>query len=144
MAHTFFENNSNYHVEQQFDRDQFVVEIAFAPDDTQLDLLFDTDADYYPELVENLESGFWQHMICRVQALYDGKVMGEAYLGSVVAETPAKWLAEDPTQVDDLVDSAIEEARSEAVRMLEILKQDFLGMKLFEDIDPKVVDNELN
>ncbi len=126
MAHTFFNHNSNYQVEEQFDRDQFIVEIAFAPDDTQLDLLFDTDADYYPELIENLESGFWQHMICRVQAKYDGKVMGEAYLGSVVAETPAKWLAEDPTQVDDLVDSAIDEARSEAVRMLEILKADFL------------------
>ena len=126
MAHTFFNHNTNYHVEEQFDKDQFIVEIAFAPDDTQLDLLFDTDADYYPELIENLESGFWQHMIVRVQAKYDGKVMGEAYLGSVVAETPAKWLAEDPTQVDDLVDSAIEEARSEAVRMLKILKQDFL------------------
>jgi hypothetical protein len=66
-------------------------------------------------------------MIVRVQAKYDGKVMGEAYLGSIVAETPAKWLAEDPAQVDDLVDSAIEEARSEAVRMLEILKADFLN-----------------
>jgi hypothetical protein len=126
MTHTFFNHNSNYQVEEQFDRDQFIVEIAFAPDDTQLDLLFDTDADYYPELIENLESGFWQHMICRIQAKYDGKVMGEAYLGSIVAETPAKWLAEDPAQVDDLVDSAIEEARSEAVRMLEILKADFL------------------
>jgi hypothetical protein len=127
MTHTFFNHNSNYQVEEQFDRDQFIVEIAFAPDDTQLDLLFDTDADYYPELIENLESGFWQHMICRIQAKYDGKVMGEAYLGSIVAETPAKWLAEDPAQVDDLVDSAIEEARSEAVRMLEILKADFLN-----------------
>jgi len=144
MTHTFFENNSNYIVRETREVDQFTVEIGFAPDDTQLDLLFDTDADYYPELIENLESDFWQHMIVRVQAKYDGKVMGEAYLGSVVAETPAKWLAEDPTQVDDLVDSAIEEARSEAVRMLEILKQDFLGMKLFEDIDEKVVDNELN
>ena len=144
MTHTFFENNSNYHVEEQFDRDQFIVEIAFAPDDTQLDLLFDTDADYYPELIENLESGFWQHMICRVQALYDGKVMGESYLGSIVAESPAKWLDDDPVVVDDLVDQALDEARSEAVRMLEILKQDFLGMKLFEDIDQKEVDNEFN
>ncbi len=126
MAHTFFNHNTNYHVEEQFDKDQFIVEIAFAPDDTQLDLLFDTDADYYPELIENLESGFWQHMIVRVQAKYDGKVMGEAYLGSVVAETPAKWLAEDPAQVDDLVDDAIDQARNEAVRMLEILKADFL------------------
>ena len=127
MTHLFFENNSNYIVEEQFDVDQFIVEIAFAPDDTQLDLLFDTEADYYDELIENLESGFWQHMIVRVQAKYDDKVMGEAYLGSVVAESPAKWLAEDRTQVDDMIDAAIDEARSEAVRMLEILKADFLN-----------------
>ena len=127
MTHTFFENNSNYHVEETREVDQFTVEISFAPDDTQLDLLFDTDADYYPELIENLESGFWQHMIVRVQAKYDGKVMGESYLGSVVSESPAKWLAEDPTQVDDMVDQAIDEARNEAVRMLEILKADFLN-----------------
>lgn len=127
MTHTFFENNSNYVVEEQFDRDQFIVEIAFAPDDTQLDLLFDTDADYYPELIENLESGVWQHMICRVQAKYDGKVMGEVHLGSIVAESPAKWLAEDRTDIDDMVDEAVEHARTEAMRMLEILKEDFLN-----------------
>jgi DNA primase catalytic subunit len=132
MAHTFFENNSNYHVEESFDYDQFIVEIAFAPDDTQLDLLFDTDADYYPELIENLESGFWQHMICRVQAKYDGKVMGESYLGSIVAESPAKWLEQDTAandrnhQINDMIEEAIDEARKEAVRMLEILKADFL------------------
>ena len=127
MTHTFFQNNDNFTVEEQFDRDQFIVEIAFAPDLTQLDLLFDTDADYYPELIEKLESGVWQHMICRVQAKYDDKVMGEAYLGSIVAESPAKWLAEDPADIDDLVDQAIDEARSEALRMLEILKEDFLN-----------------
>ena len=66
-------------------------------------------------------------MICRVQALYDSKVMGESYLGSIVAESPEKWLAEDPTQVDDMVDDAIDQARSEALRMLEILKEDFLN-----------------
>ena len=142
MTHTFLLKNDNFIVEEQFDRDQFTIEIAFAPDDTQLDLLFDTDADYYPELIENLESGFWQHMIVRVQAKYDGKVMGESYLGSIVAESPAKWLAEDPADIDDLVDQAVDEARSEAVRMLEILKQDFLGTKLFQDVDQKVVDNE--
>ena len=126
MTHTFFNHNSNYQVEEQFDRDQFIVEIAFAPDDTQLDLLFDTDADYYPELIENLESGFWQHMICRVQALYDDKVMGESYLGSVVSESPGAWIAEDDGQVNDMVDAAVDEARNEAVRMLDILKADFL------------------
>ena len=126
MAHTFFENNSNYIVREERTVDQFTVEIGFAPDDTQLDLLFDTDAEYYPELVENLESGFWQHMICRVQAKYDGKVMGEDYLGSVVAEDGATWSAENPEQINDMIDRAVDEARNEAVRMLEILKADFL------------------
>ena len=127
MTHTFFENNSNYIVRETREVDQFTVEIAFAPDDTQLDLLFDTDADYYPELIENLESGFWQHMICRVQAKYDGKVMGESYLGSVVAEDGATWSEENPDQVNDMIDTAVDEARNEAVRMLDKLKQDFLA-----------------
>jgi hypothetical protein len=126
MTHTFFENNSNYIVRETREVDQFTVEIGFAPDDTQLDLLFDTDADYYPELIENLESGFWQHMICRVQAKYDGKVMGESYLGSVVAEDGATWSEENPDQVNDMIDTAVDEARNEAVRMLDKLKQDFL------------------
>ena len=64
-----------------------------------------------------------------MQALYDGKVMGESYLGSIVAESPADWIAEDDKGdgvVNDLVIQAIDEARTEAVRMLEILKEDFL------------------
>ena len=126
MTHTFFENNSNYIVRENREVDQFTVEIGFAPDDTQLDLLFDTDADYYPELIENLESGFWQHMICRVQAKYDDKVMGESYLGSCVAEDGATWSEQSADQLNDMVDQAIDEARNEAVRMLEILKADFL------------------
>ena len=128
MAHTFFENNSNYIVRETREVDQFTVEIGFAPDDTQLDLLFDTDADYYPELIENLESGFWQHMICRVQAKYDDKVMGESYLGSCVAEDGATWSEQSADQLNDMVDQAIDEARNEAVRMLDILKKDFLGV----------------
>jgi hypothetical protein len=82
MAHTFFENNSNYITRETREVDQFTVEIAFAPDDTQLDLLFDTDADYYPELIENLDSGFWQHMICRVQARYAEWYQKMAQLGA--------------------------------------------------------------
>ena len=127
MTHTFFEKNNNFIVEEQFDKDQFIVEIGFAPDDTQLDLLFDTDADYYPELIENLESGFWQHMICRVQVKYDDKVMGETYLGSIVSESPEVWLKNDGEgDIDDMIDEAIDQARTEALRMLDRLKEDFL------------------
>ncbi len=126
MAHTFFNHNTNYDVTETREVDQFTVEISFAPDDTQLDLLFDTDADYYPELIENLESGFWQHMICRVQAKYDGKVMGEDFLGSCVAEGGDDFVKQSPDLINDMVDSAVDQARDEAVRMLEILKADFL------------------
>ena len=71
--------------------------------------------------------------------------MGESYLGSIVSESPAEWLKNNGDgQIDDMVDAAIDEAQQEAVRMLEVLKQDFLGMKLFQDIDQKVVDNEFN
>jgi len=126
MTHTFFEKNDNFTVEEQFDLDQFIVEIAFAPDDTQLDLLFDTDMPGYDEMIDNLESGFWQHMICRVQAKYDGKVLGESYLGSIVAESGAKWLESDRDYVDSMVDEAVDEARKEALRMLDVLKTDFL------------------
>ena len=127
MAHLFFEKNSNYTVVETREVDQFTVEISFAPDDTQLDLLFDTEEDYYPELIENLESGFWQHMICKVGAYYDGTEMGTAYLGSIVAEDGTKWIASDPDYVQDLVDQAVDEARGEAVRMLDRLKADFLS-----------------
>jgi len=127
MTHTFFQKNDNFSVEEQFDKDQFIVEIAFAPDDTQLDLIFDTEMSGYDEMIERLESGSLQHMICRVQAKYDGKVMGEAYLGSIVAESPAKWLESDQDYVDNLIDEAMDQARTEALRMLDILKQDFLA-----------------
>ena len=127
MTHTFFENNSNYQIIETREVDQFDIDIAFAPDDTQLDLLFDTDADYYPQLIENLESGFWQHMICRVQALYDGKVMGEAYLGSCVAESGEVWSAHEADQLEAMIDDAVDQARNEAVRMLERLKADSLN-----------------
>ena len=65
-------------------------------------------------------------MICRVQAKYDDKVMGESYLGSCVAEDGATWSEQSADQLNDMVDQAIDEARNEAVRMLEILKADFL------------------
>jgi hypothetical protein len=125
MTHTFFENNSNYIVRETREVDQFTVEIGFAPDDTQLDLLFDTDADYYPELIENLESGFWQHMICRVQAKYDGNIMGEDYLGSVVAEDGATWSEQNADQLNDMIDSAVGEAQKEIYLLKGKLGVDF-------------------
>jgi hypothetical protein len=51
--------------------------------------------------------------------------MGTAYLGSVVSEDGATWSQDNPDQINDLVDDAVDEARTEAVRWLTKLKQDF-------------------
>ena len=50
MAHTFFEKNSNYIVAENFDKDQFIVEVSYAPESTQLELVFDPSEDYFEEL----------------------------------------------------------------------------------------------
>ena len=128
MSHTFFEKNDNFLVEDTRTVDQFTVEIAFADDTTQLELVFDPSEDYWEELIENIGSGFWRHLICRVQAKYDGKVMGQAFLGSIVTEDPADWVKTEKDYVGDLIEEAVDEARNEAVRMLDILNKDFLGV----------------
>jgi hypothetical protein len=130
MTHIFHEK-SGYTVVHEFDAGQFTVEYAYAPDTTQLELLFDPSEDYYQELVENLESGFWEHFIARVRVLYDDREMAAEYLGSVVAEDPAQWFGEDADgQVADMVDRALGEAGEEALRMLDRLKKDFLGIDI--------------
>lgn len=127
MTHTFFEKNSNYIVEEQFDIDQFIVEVSWAPDSTQLELVFDPSEDYFEELQEKIRDGVWEHFVLKVAAYYDGAEMGSTYLGSIVAEDPATYITDDPDgHVDEMVQEAVDQARSEAVRMLDRLKADFL------------------
>ena len=127
MTHTFFEKNSNYTVAENFDIDQFIVEVSWAPDSTQLELVFDPSADYWEELQENIRDGVWEHFILKVAAYYDGREMATEYLGSIVAENPYDWIREDEDgQVDDMVRKVVDDARTEAVRMIDRLKEDFL------------------
>ena len=127
MTHTFFEKNSNYTVAENFDIDQFIVEVSWAPDSTQLELVFDPSADYWEELQENIRDGVWEHFILKVAAYYDGREMAADYLGSIVAENPFDWIREDEDgQVDDMVQRVVDAAREEAVRMIDRLKEDFL------------------
>jgi hypothetical protein len=128
MTHTFFEKNSNFEVEEQFDFDQFIVEISFADDHTQLELVFDPSEDFYQELVENIENGTQRHMICKVAVYYDNREMATEYVSSIVAESPKAWLdAEGGLEADRMVADATSRAHREAVRQLETLKEDFQG-----------------
>lgn len=131
MTHTFFEKNSNYFVEENFDIEPFVIEVSWAPDTTQLELVFDPSEDYFEELQEKIRDGVWEHFILKVAAYYDGLEVGSAYLGSIVAESPAKYIQEDPDgHVEQLTKDAVDEAQNECLARLDRLKEDFLGLSI--------------
>ena len=131
MTHTFFEKNSNYFVEENFDIEPFVIEVSWAPDTTQLELVFDPSEDYFEELQEKIRYGVWEHFILKVAAYYDGLEVGSAYLGSIGAESPAKYIQEDPDgHVEQLTKDAVDEAQNECLARLDRLKEDFLGLSI--------------
>jgi len=131
MTHTFFEKNSNYIVEEQFDSEPFIVEVSWAPDSTQLELVFDPSEDYFEELQEKIRDGVWEHFILKVAVYYDGLEVGSSYLGSIVAESPADYIKDDPdNHVDEMVREALDEAQNECLKRLDRLKEDFLGLSI--------------
>lgn len=128
MKHTFYEKNNNWIVVENFDIDQFIVEVSWAPDFTQLELVFDPSQDYFPELQEKIANGELEHFAVKVAAYYDDKEMSADYHGSIVHVDPSSYIKDDPDNIiDNMVNSVVDQARTEALRMLDILKQDFLN-----------------
>lgn len=128
MTHTFFESNTYITLENTDvgNKSQFICECSYAPDTTQLDLVFDPSEDYYQELTEKLDSGEWEHFIARIQIKYNDMVMAERHLGSCVAEDVAKWFETDENGVvDDMVKEAVEEAEQACINLLNDLQEDF-------------------
>lgn len=130
MTHTFFKNNQ-YQVIKEIDQSPFTVQYAWQFESTQLELVFDPTEEGWDELVENLENGTWTHMVAKVAVLYDGQEIGTEYLGSVVCPNPEQWFEKDENgAVADMVETAMDEARNECVRRLDVLKKDFLGVDI--------------
>ena len=128
MTHTFFKNNQ-YQVIKEIDQSHFTVQYAWQYESTQLELVFDPTEEGWDELVENLDNGTWVHMVAKVAVLYDGQEIGTEYLGSVVCPDPVQWFEKDEDgAVADMVETALDEARNECVRRLDVLKKDFLGV----------------
>ena len=128
MSHTFFESNTYVTVinTDVGDKSQFICEYSYAPDTTQLDLVFDPSEEYYQELTEKLDSGEWEHFIARVQIKYNDMVMAERHLGSCVAEDVAKWFETDVDGVvDDMIKEALPEAEQACRNLLNDLMEDF-------------------
>tara|TARA_B110000305_G_C19038705_1_gene447162 strand:- start:153 stop:536 length:384 start_codon:yes stop_codon:yes gene_type:complete len=126
MSHIFFEKNSNYIVAENFDKDQFVVEVSYAPESTQLELVFDPSEEYFEELQEKLTTGEWEHFVLKVAAYYDGQEMASDYLGSNISADPAKYIEADKDLViDEMVAKVVKEARDLAYQKIAKMQQDF-------------------
>lgn len=126
MSHTFFEKNSNYIVAERFDTKPFTIEISYAPESTQLELVFDPSEDYFEELQDKLASGAWTHFVLKVAAYYDGQEMAADYLGSIVDPDPIIYIEDDKGGViDDMVAKVVKEARDLAYQRLLKMQEDF-------------------
>ena len=126
MSHTFFEKNSNYIVAENFDIDQFIVEVSYAPESTQLELVFDPSEDYFEELQEKLTTGEWEHFVLKVAAYYDGVEMASDYLGSNVSADPIDYIKDDTDgMIDEMVETVVKEARDLAYQKMAKMQEDF-------------------
>ena len=126
MSHIFFEKNSNYLVAKSFDKDQFTVEVSYAPESTQLELVFDPSEDYFEELQEKLTTGEWEHFVLKVAAYYDGQEMASDYLGSNVSADPIDYIKDDTDgMIDEIVETVVKEARDLAYQKMGKMQEDF-------------------
>jgi len=126
MSHIFFEKNSNYIVAENFDKDQFIVEVSYAPESTQLELVFDPSEDYFEELQEKLTTGEWEHFVLKVSAYYDGVEMASDYLGSNVSADPIEYIKDDTNgMIDEMVQTVVKEARDLAYQKIAKMQEDF-------------------
>jgi hypothetical protein len=126
MSHIFFEKNSNYLVAKSFDKDQFTVEVSYAPESTQLELVFDPSEDYFEELQEKLTTGEWEHFVLKVAAYYDGQEMASDYLGSNVTADPIDYIKDDTDgMIDEMVETVVKEARDLAYQKMAKMQEDF-------------------
>ena len=111
--------------------DQYEVELAWTYEDLPLSYVFETDEEIAVHQ-KRCEDYTDTHYVARVQVLYDGKVLGSDYLGSCYAYgmDPAQDILKESIggYLEQMIDTAMDEARSETVRMIERLKKDFLGV----------------
>lgn len=90
---------------------------------------FDETEEQFQEMERRQEAHLDTHYIARVRAMYDGVEMGCATLGSCYAYncSPEDDINEGiGGYLEDMIEDAVDEARTEAVRMLDRLKADFL------------------
>jgi len=120
----------NFTTVKEFKVDQFDIIVDWTYEDCSVRDCFDETEEEFAEMERRLEAYQDTHYIARVRAMYDGVEMGSATIGSCYARDCSP---EDDINdgiggyLEDMVDEAVDQARTEAVAMLQRLKADFLS-----------------
>jgi hypothetical protein len=119
-----------WHEVKRFAQDQFSVVVDWTDEHAALGDCFDETVTDLEDMIRRCNDGTDTHYIARVRVFYDGHEMGSATLGSCYAYDcdPADDIeAGIGGYLEDMIAEAMDEARSEAVAMLDRLKADFLS-----------------
>ena len=115
---------------KEFKQDQFDVRVDWTYEHAALGDCFDETVSDLESMISRCNAGVDTHYIARVRVSYDGHEMGCSTLGSCYAYDCSP---EDDINagiggyLEDMVDEAMDQARTAAVRMLDRLKADFLS-----------------
>ena len=121
--------NTSYYTVKEFKYAEFDIIVDWTYEHCSVRDCFDETEEQYAEMERRLNADIDTHFIARVRAMYDGVEMGSAHLGSCYAYNCSP---EDDINdgiggyLEDMIEEAVDQAREEAVRMLDRLKADFL------------------
>ena len=119
-----------YYTVKEFKIDQFDIIVDWTYEYCSVRDCFDETEEQFQEMERRQEAHLDTHYVARVRAMYDGVEMGCATLGSCYARDCSP---EDDINdgiggyLEDMIEEAVDEARTEAVAMLQRLKADFLS-----------------
>ena len=120
----------NFTTVKEFRYAEFNVIVDWTYEDCSVRDCFDETEEEFEEMERRLDAYLDTHYVARVRAMYDGVEMGSATIGSCYARDCSP---EDDINdgiggyLEDMIEEAVDQARSEAVAMLQRLKADFLS-----------------
>ena len=115
---------------KEFRYAEFDVIVDWTYEDCSVRDCFDETEEEFAEMERRLNAHLDTHYVARVRVMYDGVEMGCDTLGSCYAR---ECSPEDDINdgiggyLEDMIEQAVDQAREEAVRMLDRLKADFLN-----------------
>jgi hypothetical protein len=119
-----------YYTVKEFKYAEFDIIVDWTYEHCSVRDCFEETEEQYAEMERRQEAYLDTHYIARVRAMYDGVEMGSSSLGSCYAYdcSPEEDINNGINgYLEDMIEEAVDQARDEAVRMLDRLKADFLS-----------------